>query len=138
MTLHQRRWRGKGKPGVFSSERFRDFHLAVTAQLLDRGQLLLFGLFAEGRALAVNYCMVSKDACHYYQGGIDDDHAPELSPGLLSHLLGAGIAGERGLQRYDLMLGGKGSYKARLGFEAEQLVTLACRRSPLARLRAAW
>jgi CelD/BcsL family acetyltransferase involved in cellulose biosynthesis len=41
IALHQERWRGRGRAGVFTSDVFRRFHEALSSRLLQRGQLLL-------------------------------------------------------------------------------------------------
>jgi CelD/BcsL family acetyltransferase involved in cellulose biosynthesis len=73
IALHQERWRGRGRAGVFSSDVFRRFHEALSSRLLQRGQLLLARLQVEGRPLALVYGFISGKTCHYYQGGVDTE-----------------------------------------------------------------
>jgi CelD/BcsL family acetyltransferase involved in cellulose biosynthesis len=137
VELHQKRWEGKKKPGVFASDKFRKFHSALCLRLLEKGQLLLFAVFHDGEPLAVNYCLRSKSSVHYYQGGFDPDRLASLSPGLLAHLYGANLAATLSACRYDLMLESTAGYKQQIGQPGEELVSIALGQSWLAALRRA-
>lgn len=101
--LHQQRWQQQGKAGVFASEVFSQFHQSMLNQLLKSGQLLLAALEVNGQIIAVSYGFISKQSYLYYQGGIDQQFSPNLSPGLLLHFMLADHAKSLGLSQYDLM-----------------------------------
>ena len=112
-SLHQVRWERAGRAGAFRSPRFSRFHERLGEALLAQRKLILLRVSVSSGPVAVLYAFVDHGACRYYQSGMDLGKCPELSPGLLSHLLVAETARDYGLTRYDLMLAGDlSSYKS--------------------------
>lgn len=124
VELHNRSWRNRGKPGAFGEERFRRFHLQVIQRLLPLDAVLLFGLEVNGAIVAVHYCLLSPGRCHYYQSGIDQEFRPNVSLGMMCHVIAHKECSKRGIASYDLMKGSEGNYKAQLAGKQNQLVTL--------------
>jgi CelD/BcsL family acetyltransferase involved in cellulose biosynthesis len=115
VELHNRSWQSRGRPGAFSASTFIAFHDQVTKAFMKQNQLLLARISSDDGVVAVIYGLCDRYACRYYQSGIMLGSQAALSPGLVSHLLVADIAAERGLTTYDLMLSSASGYKARLG-----------------------
>lgn len=122
VELHNRRWRKKGKPGAFAEDTFCRFHRRLIELLLPLDAVLLFGLEVDGAIMAVHYCLLSPHCCHYYQSGIDEEFRPNVSPGLMCHVIAHQECSKRGIARYDLMKGLEGDYKAGLAERQNQLV----------------
>lgn len=120
--LHNRRWQKRGEPGAFAEELFRDFHRRVIELLLPLEAVILFGLEINGTIIAVHYCLVSPNRCHYYQGGIDEDFRPNVSPGLMCHVIAHQECRKRGIASYDLMKGSGDDYKAGLARPQDKLL----------------
>ena len=123
VELHNRRWQSKGKSGAFAENIFRCFHRRVIELLLPLNAVLLFGLEVDGDIIAVHYCLLSAGRCHYYQGGIDEEFRPNVSPGLMCHIIAHQECSKRGIASYDLMKGLEGEYKERLAERQHQLVS---------------
>lgn len=69
--LHQVRWRKRHLPGAFYSANVREFHLGVAEDLLKNGQLDLYRLDLNGKAVAALYCFAQNGRGYYYLGGFD-------------------------------------------------------------------
>ncbi|WP_171022294.1 GNAT family N-acetyltransferase [Thalassotalea litorea] len=111
-SLHQRRWQAQGKKGVFSAQRFTEFHKRFMEQALRRNWLELWVLFARGKAISAIYAINYNETCYFYQSGLDTDFKPNLSPGFLSHFLLIEHCIKRQLKHYDFMKGAQeNSYK---------------------------
>ena len=117
--MHQQRWQSRGQPGVFSSRRFRAFHL----RMLDERRLAarISGLFADDRPVALWYGFDLGKVRYFYQSGFDAQYADGFSAGEALHLLMIRDAVERGLHHYDFMKGSDDSWKARFGASGEPM-----------------
>jgi CelD/BcsL family acetyltransferase involved in cellulose biosynthesis len=102
--LHQRRWHGRGLPGVFGGERVRAFHRDVAARLLGRDWLRLHTLRLDGTPRAALYCFAFGGCGYYYQGGFEPEIA-RYSPGtvLTAHALRSAI--RDGAREFDFLRG---------------------------------
>jgi peptidoglycan/xylan/chitin deacetylase (PgdA/CDA1 family)/CelD/BcsL family acetyltransferase involved in cellulose biosynthesis len=69
--LHTRRWTQDGKPGVFGSDRKRQFYTELSPLLLDRGSLRFSWLEWKGRILACQYGFVSGNSYLHLQEGYE-------------------------------------------------------------------
>jgi CelD/BcsL family acetyltransferase involved in cellulose biosynthesis len=102
--LHQRRWRHRGWPGCFASERFLKFHREVALRLLAFDALLMSWLEVDGRPVAAEYHLAGDHIVYAYQSGIAHD-ALDFQPGHLSHLATIRRAIERGDRAFDFLRG---------------------------------
>src|SRR5262249_50964894 len=106
-----RRWAGQHTSTIFSSSATgRRFYVEGCARYQQRGLLDLTLLEVDGRAVAGSLGFVDRGTFYYYLPAWDPDLAT-LAPSslLLAHLVER--ACERGLQRFDFMLGEE-PYKA--------------------------
>lgn len=110
IKLHTAHWQHRGKPGAFSSKRFRQFHLDFASSILKQGKLLLFKLNYENQTIAVFYGFYHHDTLFYYQSGITPA-SPLSNTGIGMHLVAMRNARLRGCKHYDLMKGKENSYK---------------------------
>ncbi len=67
--LHEQRWQSAGKAGLFASPHFRSLHSMVMSELLERGELDLRWLVANGAPVAINYSIIRGNRLFHYQGG---------------------------------------------------------------------
>jgi CelD/BcsL family acetyltransferase involved in cellulose biosynthesis len=121
--LHERRWRAGGQDGVFASPVFRRFHGMVMPALLDRGELDLRWLMANGEPVAVSYSVVNENRVYFYQGGRATDVPKGVRPGIVLHLYAIKAAIEAGRLEYDF-LGGDQRYKLQLATGTRPLTEL--------------
>lgn len=122
VRLHQARWTGEGKPGVFAAPRFTAFHREIIREWLPAGRVVLARLAVAGEPVAVIYGFVTGTTFEFYQSGVRHDEAGSLrSPGTLAHLLLMQALAERGIHIYDFLRGAS-SYKQRLATRERHLV----------------
>lgn len=119
-TLHQRRWAGRGKPGVFASPIFSGFQEHIVARYMASNRAWLVGLRRGERWLAVRYLLRAGDRLYSYLSGVDTEGEPDLAPGMLLHLLTIDHGVAEGVQVYDFM-GGDYEYKRRLALETDTM-----------------
>jgi CelD/BcsL family acetyltransferase involved in cellulose biosynthesis len=122
-TLHQQRWSERGRPGVFESAVFRDFHQQLLCDYAADGTGWLAGLRQGDRWLAVRYHLRAGDRVFDYVSGVDTHTATALGPGLLLTLHALEWCRLHGVREYDL-LGGDYEYKRRLATEVDDLYDL--------------
>lgn len=130
--LHQQRWRARGEPGAFASERFRSFHRRLTARWVPEGRAVVFAVRSGDDTVAALYGFVVGDTLQYYQGGFRMFDHNKVRAGYAAHLLLASAARERGLSDYEF-LAGDHRYKTELS-TAQRSLTWATmvRRRPRA------
>jgi CelD/BcsL family acetyltransferase involved in cellulose biosynthesis len=109
--LHQTRWTGRGKAGVFASDSFKRFHRALLAQ--GTADAEFWFMSADGRDYAGLYLLRRGQTVHYYQSGLAAAELEGISAGAV--LMGYAIerAIERRCESFDFMKGGRESYKSR-------------------------
>jgi len=129
VELHNASWQRRGKPGVFTNDRFRGFHDELSAKLLLNGDLLLLGVRVGAKMVAVIYGICDQRSCRYYQSGTDLTAYPGLSVGILSHFLAADASAQAGRDTYDLLLSTGEGYKARIGKPVTELCTMTAKSS---------
>ncbi len=105
VSLHQKRWKILGKPGVFSSERFTAFHHQVIRSFLSRGWLRAAVLEADHKPVSAVYAFAVADTVFFYQSGTDSEVPSKLRPGLLLHMQMIQGAIEQGAREYDFLRG---------------------------------
>jgi CelD/BcsL family acetyltransferase involved in cellulose biosynthesis len=101
-SLHQKRWRSKGKQGAFASEAFRGFHLELAKTLEQKGWLALYFLTADDKPVATVYSFDYNNKKYGYLTGFD----PEFGRYGVGNLLKKYVAEDcikNGFKEYDLM-----------------------------------
>ncbi len=129
IRLHQARWTSRGRPGVFSSERFTRFHRLLAPKALQKGWLKLFVLFESGEPAAALYDFIYNNKMYYYQSGLILEGGRISSPGVLIRSFAVEKAIEMGLRECDFLKGEPGSYKFRWGAESRSIRQLRLARA---------
>jgi CelD/BcsL family acetyltransferase involved in cellulose biosynthesis len=113
-SLHKDRWRTRFMPGVFATQKAKDFHNSVMEGLLASGHLRLHTLSLDETIKAALYCFQKGTTCYYYAGGFDPNIA-KLSPGtvLTAHAIRYAIEQDAATE-FDFLRGDEG-YKYRWG-----------------------
>jgi len=122
VNLHQKRWQQKNKPGVFSSNTFYEFHNHFIKQFFEKGMIVLSAIQIEGQIISVNYSIKWRNTLYFYQSGIDETYKPNLSPGLLNHLLLIQYCKEHNIQKYNLLKSVKNDYKNQFSQLGDELI----------------
>lgn len=117
IRLHTKRWKARGRDGVFANPRFTGYHRRLARDLLPQGMLNLGFLSLDGVNIAAHYNLRHAGTEYFYQGGADVELASKYSPGVIAHVYAIEAAILDGVNRYDFMKGGTGSYKTEFGCE---------------------
>ena len=117
IRLHTKRWKARGRDGVFANPRFTAYHRRLARTLLPQGMLNLGLLSLDGVNIAAHYNLRHAGTEYFYQGGADVELASKYSPGVIAHVYAIEAAILDGLNRYDFMKGGTDSYKTEFGCE---------------------
>jgi CelD/BcsL family acetyltransferase involved in cellulose biosynthesis len=104
VSLHQRRWQGRGGSDGLHTPALLAFHEEVSQLALERGWLRLFVLWLEGRPAAALYGFRYGRAFYFYQSGFDPTYA-KSSVGLIAMGLAIQHALDDGAAEYDLLHG---------------------------------
>lgn len=136
-ALHARRWAGQRTSTIFSASlRGRAFYAEACRRYARRGLLDLTLLELDGRPIAGCLSFVERATFYYYMPAWDPDlaaYAPSTL--LLAHLIERAF--DRGLERFDFMLGEE-EYKAVWATEERSTLRLLVgRRGPRGRLAVA-
>lgn len=102
--LHQKRWELKKKPGVFSTQKVRDFYLEIAKVFANKGWLALYFLMVNEEPVATQLCFEYKQKMLYGLGGFD----PEFSKYSVGHIITAKMIEkciEKKIREYDFMKG---------------------------------
>jgi len=100
--LHQKRWQSQKQPGVFSDQRFYDFHLDVARSFAQRGWLALNLLVLDDEPVAAGYDFKYGQKLFYYLSGFDPQYS-KYNVGHLRHMYLLKHCIEDGLMEYDFM-----------------------------------
>lgn len=130
-SLHQKRWQDRGELGAFASARFRAFHRDLVERWVPSGRAVLFAVRHRGAVVAALYGFVVGETLQYYQGGFQVLEQAKVRPGYAGHMLLAEAARDRGLRRYEFLVGDH-RFKSELSTCTEQLVWAVRRRGPRA------
>ena len=113
--LHELRWQKQQQQGVFASNKFEKFHQQFCQYAIAKGWLKLNILAVGERDICAVYCISFQQKTYFYQSGIDDEFKPNISPGLLMHLLQIELCIEEKQTSYDFMKGKlHNSYKEKM------------------------
>lgn len=121
VELHQRRWTEVNKPGVFSSERFSEFHRTLIRRLVPQGKAFLYRARTEQGVIGCLYGFVERNQVLFYQSGLASFDDDKLKPGLVTHALCMQDCLDRGLDAYNF-LQGEARYKRELSTTERELV----------------
>ncbi len=123
IRLHQSRWSQKGKPGVFSSERFRQFHDKMISIAHRENWLKLVSLLLNGKPVACVYNLLFRDKIYSYQAGMEVSEISNVRYGRQAHVRAIADAISEGAKEYDF-LSGVFDYKERLAKGQREIITL--------------
>jgi CelD/BcsL family acetyltransferase involved in cellulose biosynthesis len=123
--LHQKRWQPKNKPGVFSNTHFYNFHKQLIKNSFHTNMITLSAITADNQIISVNYSINWHNTLYFYQSGIDDTYKPNLSPGLLNHLLLVNYCQENNIEQYNLLKSSeKDDYKSQFSQLGDELIDI--------------
>jgi hypothetical protein len=115
VELHQGRWNRAGKPGVFASPRFLEFHRSLISRLQEKEGVFLAALTLDQNVIGCLYCLVYGAKVYFYQSGIDLDisaNNSRIKPGLAVHALAIKHLIDKGITEYDFLAGDNNNYKS--------------------------
>jgi len=124
IELHKKRWEHKNKPGVFSNNDFYEFHKNFIIKSFEKGMIVLSAIQIENEIISVNYSIKWHNTLYFYQSGIDECYKPNLSPGLLNHLLLIQYCREQDIQQYNLLKSAKNDYKSQFSQLGDELIDI--------------
>jgi hypothetical protein len=101
---HQARWQAAGKPGVFSSARFTEFHRDLISELVPQCRAVLVRARQGEKVLGILYVLIEANRLLYYQAGLPD-HQSKLSLGCVTQYLTMLEGSRRGYAAFDFMAG---------------------------------
>lgn len=130
VKVHQQYWRAQGLPGAFGSAFALRFHAALLQRAWPHGAVEVVRVTAGAQPVGYLYNFRKAGVLYNYQSGIAYEADARLKPGLICHALVAEDASARGLDRYDLLMGG-GHYKRRLANGAGRMVWYAVQKRRL-------
>lgn len=102
--LHRKRWAGDGGSQGITGERVEHFHREVVRRFARKGQVRLYTLRVEGRAIASVYMLGRGSTRYFYQSGYDPAFAKQ-SPGLVLLARTIEDAFAEGAREYDFLHG---------------------------------
>lgn len=102
--LHERRWKQRGQPGVFGSERKRAFYAEISRELIGRGWLQFHTLEVDGVPVAHQFCMGYRKTVYLLQEGYDPDWEPHGVGNVLRAMVFERLIAE-GWSSYDFLAG---------------------------------
>jgi CelD/BcsL family acetyltransferase involved in cellulose biosynthesis len=129
MQLHQARWNADGQPGVYSSARFREFHLELLNRAVPLGLMGIFGVTAGGRLIGCCQFLIDHRRVLHYQCG----RAPSsgrVSYGMAIDYLCICEALRRGYEAVDY-LAGETEHKRRMSTHQAEMAWVVWRRTSL-------
>lgn len=112
ISLHQKSWNARGKPGAFSSTRFAEFHRRVAKEFLEKGVLFLCSFHLDGRHVGSFYGFQYGGTVSYYLLGVETNPVKRVKTGtaVLGHCIEEAI--RRGCKEFDFLRGDE-EYKYR-------------------------
>jgi len=134
IALNDKRWVSQGMKGVFSNQKFRDFHRIVMSLMLKKDRLELIVLYENNQSRAAIYNILYNGKIYFYQSGIDTT-APSPAFGYLLHSHCIENAIKDGLREYDFLLKGmRDGYKDHFANSQREIACISFVRSaPLKR-----
>ena len=124
---HQLRWQALGEPGAFGWPRYVDFHKALIADALPRGEVEVIRIRAGETPVGWLYNFLTETTAYYYLGGFVFEENSKLKPGLVCHAVAIEHHRRAGRGVYDFM-GGDMRYKRNLGQNGPGIFAFAIQR----------
>tara|TARA_R110001599_G_scaffold79463_3_gene215308 strand:- start:14697 stop:15851 length:1155 start_codon:yes stop_codon:yes gene_type:complete len=125
VELHLQRWQQRNKPGVFSNNYFYEFHRNFIINCFKKGMIVLSAIQIENKIISVNYSIKWHNTLFFYQSGIDELHKPNVSPGLLNHLLLINYCEKQKIECYNLLKSSKiHDYKGQFSQVSDELINI--------------
>lgn len=119
-ALHQQEWEGRGKPGSFSNNYFRQFHTNLIQNRHRENEIQLLHVFNKKGTLGFLYNFIHDGNVLYYQSGFNYSDGNVYRPGLVSHYFAIIHNAEKGLATYNF-LAGNSSYKSSLSTNSNSM-----------------
>jgi CelD/BcsL family acetyltransferase involved in cellulose biosynthesis len=105
-SLHQAVWTARGQPGSFARPFFRQFHRALIAEGMPRGEIALLKISSKEATIGVLYNFLYGARCSAYQSGFAyQGQTAHAKPGLTCHARAIKSISERGFEIYDFLAG---------------------------------
>jgi CelD/BcsL family acetyltransferase involved in cellulose biosynthesis len=104
IRLHDLKWKSEGKPGAFSEEAFRNFHMDVAESLAQNGLLGIYFLRLDGEPVATQYNFEYYKKMYYYLAGFLPEYR-DFSVGNLIIMFLLRECIEKGFTEYDMTRG---------------------------------
>ena len=125
--LHQARWTKAGKPGVFASKRFAQFHRDLIERLLP-DRIMLLRVAAGDHTIGCLYGFIESGTLLSYQWGLAEFDNKRVAPGFVAAALAMQAALDRGLDEWN-WLSGDMLYKRELSTGERPMVWASARAS---------
>ncbi len=134
-VLHQKTWVRRGKPGVFSSATFCNFHTRLLQQSFPYGRIHMLRVTAGNHPIGLVYGFFLHGRVYAYQAGFADEHDNRVSPGLVTHyvIVNHYLQSRPEVMEYDFMAGGA-QYKQSLS-NAQRRLEWTTVQQPTCRIR---
>jgi hypothetical protein len=126
-SLHQKNWSSRGKPGSFSSEKFRLFHKELIHRMFPLGAIQMLQVQAGSSIIGYLYNFIYAIKVYYYQSGFNYTEK-KLSPGLVTIACAVQFCLDLGLEEFDF-LAGDYQYKRALAMNQRDLIWTVFRRT---------
>ena len=120
VELHQKRFVGKGEPGVFRDPRFSRFLRDAASSLCQHNQAEILVAQVDGRMIGAQIYLLDDSGPQLYQAGICPDSL-QFEPGHLMFTYAIRKAIENDYQQFDFLRGDEG-YKPFWGASRQPLV----------------
>jgi len=128
IRLHQERWTNKQKKGAFSDQNFHNFHLTLIKQSFSENsalKVIISAISINRNIISVNYSLKNADKLYFYQAGIDESFEPNLSPGILNHLLLLQYCRTCDISEYNLLKSSnKNTYKKNISEQGLEVLSI--------------
>ena len=127
VKLHQQRWRSEGRPGVYASHRFHEFHRELLTRAVTLGWSTIFAVTVANRLIGCCQVLIDKQRVLLYQCG----RAPatgRASHGLALDYLCITEALRRGYDAVDF-LAGDSNHKRRLSTNVAEMAWVVWQRA---------
>jgi CelD/BcsL family acetyltransferase involved in cellulose biosynthesis len=111
ISLHQKRWQDVGKPGIFSSKKFTDFHKKVLGLFADKKWVRVRLLKCNGKTVAASYTFNFNKTIYFYSPAYDRDFKTKIGIGLIERSYDIEDAIKYGCIYYDFYKAKEGGYK---------------------------
>lgn len=130
VTLHQKEWKSRGRPGAFSNEYLFQFHKDLISSRFEYGEIQILKIFNASMVIGILYNFIYSDRAYFYQSGLNYLPGNIYRPGMVAHYYAILHNARAGLIYYDF-LAGDAAYKISLSTDSQPVYWLRLFRSPL-------